>query len=55
MAFKVKELLVTVARQVEETHTTVLQYQLFEETGKEGEHHKEDRKVIVHINCRSNL
>jgi hypothetical protein len=36
---------------VEEAHKSVLQYQLFEEVGKEGEGPKEDRKIVVHINC----
>jgi hypothetical protein len=48
---QVKDLLVLVARQVEETHKSVLQYHLFEEVGKEGEDLKDDRKIIVHINC----
>lgn len=48
---QVKELLITVAKQVEELQETVLQYQLFEEVGREGEDLKEDRKVVVQINC----
>lgn len=50
---QVKEHLVTIARQVEETQTTVLQYQIFEELIEEGEDYKGNRKIIVHINCKS--
>lgn len=48
-----KELLIVVAKQVEETQGTVIQYQLFEEVGKDGEPSKDERKLIVHINCKT--
>lgn len=41
----------TIARQVEDTHKTVLQYQLFEELITEEED-KEGRRIVVHINCK---
>lgn len=50
---QVQERLLTVAGQVEQSHPGVLQYHLFEEVGREGWAVKEDRKIIVHIRCKS--
>jgi len=48
----VKDLLLAVAKEVEESQKSVLQYQLFEEISKEAEAPTTDRKIIVHLNCK---
>lgn len=50
---QVKEHLLRIAKHVEETQASVLQYQLFEELIEEEGNHILNTKLIVHINCKS--
>ncbi|KAL5084743.1 hypothetical protein Trisim1_011417 [Trichoderma cf. simile WF8] len=49
---RVKTLLETISRQVEETLDSILQFQLFEEICLNEEHFNETNKIIVHIECK---